>query len=165
MDNLPPEMVYHILRSDNFDNTVNLCESSKSFREQCNKVAMEWIKQHHPDPYKLYWKIRRTHAFDICVSTAEGQTRFKTVSKFNRIKDNIVDLLQELDVVVYRTTDITFSTDSMRRPTSCCINFHNYNRGADSLEDNLSIFINGFFENYQQVDDLVGDIADQMKDN
>jgi hypothetical protein len=150
MDKLPNELIQEILERNDPTEIRGLCNSSSTFREQCNESSKHILKRDYTDFYQLYLSL---HQYYICVTSNAGQTRFTNTNGLNNIAKAFKNLMSEFEQRMQRDTNISWTFDNLNNPKMLAINFHYYS----DLEcvENFDVIIQGDFKNYKTLENIV----------
>ena len=159
MERLPTELIQDILYRNDADEIRGLCNSSSSFREQCNYLSKHILQTEYHDDYELYLSL---HQYYICIVTSAGQTKFTNIIGLNNITKAFKNLMRQLEQRMQRDTDITWIVDDSENPKMMSIKFHYYS-DVDCVE-NFDVIIQGDFRNHTNVEYIANGLFETFQE-
>jgi|Laugrespbdmm15dd_1035085.scaffolds.fasta_scaffold00974_6 hypothetical protein len=154
MERLPNELIQEILERNDPNEIRGLCNSSSTFREQCNESSKHILKRDYKDFYQLMLSL---YQYYICIITNTGETKFTNVNGLNNIANGFKNLMSEFHQRMQRDTNITWKFDNLDYPRMLAINFHYYS-DMECVE-NFDVIIQGNFKNYKTLENIVDEMT------
>lgn len=166
MDNfskLPNELIENILQRENVDEIAGLCSSNVHFRKHCNRIARDQLNKKYLDDLQLYLITKQLENFYICVTTYEGETKFKTIKGIDNIISGftsmIEDIKQNMSGNITSDTNIAESYDNLSNPKMMNIVLYYYYKDIDCLQT-LNVIIQGDFKNHSNASNISDKITE-----
>jgi hypothetical protein len=158
MERLPNELIQEILERNDPDEIRGLCNSSSTFRDQCNESSKHILKRDYKDFYQLYLSL---YQYYICITTNTGETKFTNVNGLNNIANGFKNLISEFQQRMQRDTNITWTFDNLDNPRMLAMNFHYYS-DVECVE-NFDVIIQGNFKNYKTLENIADEITNTFE--
>ncbi len=152
---LPESLLLHIINRGNLFEMQALCNASRSFRQQCNKIAETLIHEKYKDFTHLYGDLLLLGKFTITFVNCTGSVKIKHCRK-NDILTVVTELLS--NILVDNMTDIGITYDNMQKPNTVVLDFQN-----SSCEQNFILILQGQFSDYKETESLVNDINEVVR--
>lgn len=166
MDNfsrLPNELIENILQRENIDEITGLCSSNVHFRQHCNKIARDQLNKTYHDDLQLYLTTKQLDNFYICITTYEGETKFKTVKGIDNIISGFTKMIenikQNMSGNITSDTNIAENYDNLSNPKMINIVLY-YNYEDIECLQTMNVIIQGDFKNYSNASKISDKITE-----